>query len=328
MEKTDRIQYIDIAKGIGIICVIIGHMGWSLVDRIIYPFHMPLFFLLSGCLISDKYKFIQYMVLKFKKILFPYFETCIVGCFLAVLANFLLSKIGEERTGLLRQWIFASMYGSCRDYSEPFIIVGVGPIWFLWALFWALILVYYVRMKKNGYVIIIVFASISFVSSQYIWLPFSIQAGGVAAAFVYIGYCWGRKGILGSWNKRMVWLGLLVWIIEIVCEVRLDISGNIFDLYGLSAVGAIFICYFILFLSDRLIKNKIIVTSLEFLGQNSLLILCLHSLEVKFFPWSLVYSVFGLSGFTALVVIFILRIVFCVSCVFVLKRIRKFMGFC
>lgn len=58
----DRLDWIDIAKGVGIILVVVGHAGRGLMraglpdpgallpalDRIIYAFHMPLFFVLAG----------------------------------------------------------------------------------------------------------------------------------------------------------------------------------------------------------------------------------------------------------------------------------------
>ena len=57
-----RIEWIDLAKGVGIILVVVGHAGRGLqnagladprgvlpvLDQAIYAFHMPLFFLLSG----------------------------------------------------------------------------------------------------------------------------------------------------------------------------------------------------------------------------------------------------------------------------------------
>ena len=52
--SSNRIEYIDIAKGMAILCVIMGHMGWEYADRIIYPFHMPLFLICSGYFISEK----------------------------------------------------------------------------------------------------------------------------------------------------------------------------------------------------------------------------------------------------------------------------------
>jgi len=45
-----RILYFDIAKGIAILAVIIGHLGGlpDILGRFIFSFHMPLFFLISG----------------------------------------------------------------------------------------------------------------------------------------------------------------------------------------------------------------------------------------------------------------------------------------
>lgn len=62
VEVSRRLEWIDIAKGIGIILVVVGHAGRGLsgaelpdrngflplMDQTIYAFHMPLFFMLSG----------------------------------------------------------------------------------------------------------------------------------------------------------------------------------------------------------------------------------------------------------------------------------------
>ena len=52
-----RMDYIDIAKGIGIILVILGHRNISTdIKQFIYTFYMPLFFMLSGYLFKFKNK--------------------------------------------------------------------------------------------------------------------------------------------------------------------------------------------------------------------------------------------------------------------------------
>ena len=46
-----RIRYFDMAKGLGIILVVLGHIEY-ISDELrawISSFHMPLFFILSGC---------------------------------------------------------------------------------------------------------------------------------------------------------------------------------------------------------------------------------------------------------------------------------------
>ena len=51
-----RLEWIDLAKGIGIILMIIGHMPSipSAVHNWIFSFHMPLFFFLSGYMFKKK----------------------------------------------------------------------------------------------------------------------------------------------------------------------------------------------------------------------------------------------------------------------------------
>lgn len=49
MEK-ERMQWVDIAKGIGIILVAFAHIRYSVLSTYIYWFHMPLFFVVSGFL--------------------------------------------------------------------------------------------------------------------------------------------------------------------------------------------------------------------------------------------------------------------------------------
>lgn len=49
MTGSNRIEEVDISKGIGMVLVITGHLCVSASLRnFIYSFHMPLFFILSG----------------------------------------------------------------------------------------------------------------------------------------------------------------------------------------------------------------------------------------------------------------------------------------
>ena len=49
-----RLAYMDIAKGIGILAVIAGHMGNSAVNKLVFSFHMPLFFVIIGYFLPQK----------------------------------------------------------------------------------------------------------------------------------------------------------------------------------------------------------------------------------------------------------------------------------
>ena len=86
MTKLERLDWIDLSKGFGIILVVYGHvarglnsagLGFELfrqIDNVIYAFHMPLFFLLSGYffLKSSEVGALSYFKSKVSTILFPY----------------------------------------------------------------------------------------------------------------------------------------------------------------------------------------------------------------------------------------------------------------
>lgn len=84
---TDKVKgrecWIDVAKGIGIILVVLGHVtrNENLI-RIIYSFHMPLFFFLGGWIINRNCgKNIinkQYIKKKFANLILPFFEYRII----------------------------------------------------------------------------------------------------------------------------------------------------------------------------------------------------------------------------------------------------------
>ena len=71
-RQTDRIAWIDIAKGYGILFVIFAHLDVGILGTWIYTFHMPLFFLLSGYVFGLKYDFRTFVNKKIHSIVIPY----------------------------------------------------------------------------------------------------------------------------------------------------------------------------------------------------------------------------------------------------------------
>lgn len=81
-----RLTYIDIARAIGILFVVLGHINqfyrdsqgieYSQILIFIYAFHMPLFFILSGILFSEKtfrnLSFFDFLIKKVKGLVVPY----------------------------------------------------------------------------------------------------------------------------------------------------------------------------------------------------------------------------------------------------------------
>ena len=80
-SKSNRIAYIDAAKGIGILLMILGHTGMYglpvVMHKMIYSFHMPMFFIISGFLFNTKkyenVAFSKFIKREFIKYIIPYF---------------------------------------------------------------------------------------------------------------------------------------------------------------------------------------------------------------------------------------------------------------
>ena len=62
-SMKDRIEFLDIAKAICIVLVVLGHLNpvpepqaWAAFVKVIYSFHMPLFLFVCGFLFNGSYR--------------------------------------------------------------------------------------------------------------------------------------------------------------------------------------------------------------------------------------------------------------------------------
>ncbi|MBR4241028.1 MAG: acyltransferase family protein, partial [Eubacterium sp.] len=88
-----NVDWIDIAKGIGIICVMIGHLNFGYFKSFVYFFHVPLFFFLSGFVFESKnIKPIDFIKKEVKRFVIPYYFWAFFYFFLgSLLLNFVIS---------------------------------------------------------------------------------------------------------------------------------------------------------------------------------------------------------------------------------------------
>lgn len=175
MDK--RLDFIDIAKGIGIFLVVLGH---SLVPQIresvpaakflwifIYNFHMPLFFFLSGWLFErglPKYTSKGRFILnKFKFLMVPYF----VFSILTYVLVFALSQIAPF-AGVLRS---SGYYAVGFKEAAPQILAYSNHmdqhLWFAFSLFIVFTLNILFPKATKSKAMLLVFLAL-YVSKQYI----------------------------------------------------------------------------------------------------------------------------------------------------------------
>ena len=83
----ERSKWIDVYKGIGIILVVSGHIFNGLIRDLIFLFHMPLFFFISGYLFKSK-NYFNYFTKKSLSLLLPYVSFLIVFSTLSFFIDF------------------------------------------------------------------------------------------------------------------------------------------------------------------------------------------------------------------------------------------------
>lgn len=169
MIERNRLLWVDYAKGIGIILVVLGHENRGLIaagfieefelfskylDNYIYAFHMPLFFFLSGIffLSSAKANTGTFFSKKIATIVYPYF----VWSFFQGGVEVFFSKYTNGNTS----------WGEIVSFWEP-----RAQFWFLFALFFIFVISYFcykISGKNVKYLILLSFLFYFFPTLEYL----------------------------------------------------------------------------------------------------------------------------------------------------------------
>ena len=212
MGKTKvRIEIIDIAKAITIFLVIMGHTTGNFDDpmfrRVIYSFHMPLFFILAGLSIKPK-------VLKNKEEKIAFIRKNILALIVPYLIwGLIYGPFSFEN-------ILKLLYGSWAS------IASVGTLTSLWYLPCLFVARMYIQIVFNLFenkdnrqfyyaIITILFFIIGFIipyiEAEYIWC---FNVAFVAAGFIMLGVIFRKQMIILSQQKLwMLFMGLIVSIV-------------------------------------------------------------------------------------------------------------------
>lgn len=209
--KSKRIDALDLAKGLGIILVVIGHCIPinSVPCQIIFTFHMPLFFLTSGYFFRTEEKFPDLIQKKSRSLLLPFARYFLLGLAVTLI-------VPAWRTGL-------SLAGIKKDLilADPNAVHN-SSIWFLVALFFVFILVWIILKAPMWlnlpiiaalYVFGIWYASNRFKVFGYARLPLNLDVVPVAILFFATGYYMKKGKILLLLTRNFIYeaLGLIIF---------------------------------------------------------------------------------------------------------------------
>lgn len=285
-----RLAYIDVAKGIGILAIMLGHMGFvgtdgsNVVRPLVNQFHVPIFYVVAGMFLSTRKPLRVFVHEKARRLLVPYAITCavmgvfVVGCQLmtgAIKPPTIWRTPGE--------FVCSALWGAGIRYGTLPPGVGyIGAIWFLEALFVALLevrLLLGVRLPDAArFAVCLALALVALGTRRLVFLPFNVQQGLFGGLYVMIGYLY-RTYVGLDWRPRW-WLLVLLCV---CCGVSYRYGFVVSCVtpnaeHGLLGFGAsLCACLLVLALS-QLVSERLEVPTrvLSFFGRHSLVVLCVH----------------------------------------------------
>lgn len=267
-----RETHIDIAKGIAIILMIIGHGKLpALADNFIYSFHMPLFFFCSGYFfrlkpIDQTCSIIKTLVTKHIK---PYLITSF--------AMFILLGLWYKEILPYRSigFFFPNGNGNTLFLAN---IPGWGPIWFLLSLLWCRIAYLYIARFKYPFLLSILIFVASFILGHYICnLPLGILPGLCGVVFYSAGSYFRQMQI-----SHLQYICLILCWIGCIFFSRLEMTCFTYKCWPIDICGALGGIVCTLKFSQYIDKSSIwrkCKKVLLWTGTNSLILLCYHSIS-------------------------------------------------
>lgn len=296
----ERIKFIDIAKGLAIIYIVLGHTfvhseHCQQFFKFLYSFHVLLFFILSGYTFNIKNKkAIKFLIDKFKRIMIPYF----IWATLFLIPYFLLgSKVGDtlgtDSSFSIIEQILNVIYGN----GSMSALKQNSSLWFLPALFSTEILYFFVlsfleksKWNKNIFLIPIIF--IGYVFNRYFtfYLPWGINTSLEIGVFFFLGYLINYNNFYNKIMKK----NILTKICLVFTSVTIGIFSCFFNTviycinydYGnflLMLLSGTSLSILTLYISMIIKENKI----LEYIGKNTMGILIFHKFIILIFQTKL-----------------------------------------
>lgn len=313
---NDRVEWIDTAKGIGIILVVLGHIWLTRESyHYIYSLHMPLFFFLSGYLVNfAKYdRFRQFIMAKLSSLVIPYFWFS----FLTYLYWLLIERkfSGNEVSPIAAFMNIFSSPGADQYLPHN------PALWFLTCLFIVAITFYGMASRQKLLhigLLLLLSAAIGYAATLYLpsSFPWSMDVAPTAIVFYGIGFIVKEKkvALIKSVYIRLLVICCCLPAGFIISQINGSVvmADNVYGNYLYFYIAAILGITNVVILAIFLRKNIV----LSYLGQNSLIILALHfpikrvvtsfTSKVLNIPLAQVKESFWLSGIDTVITILIL----------------------
>lgn len=276
MQGKERVLWIDIAKAVAIIAMIVGHIteyGGSF-RNLIYSFHMPLFFILTGYTMRNISNWKEWAISvkkDFLRLIIPAVIVLIINNSYSVL--FLGDDFGKAayHTGMQLLWASSFSFDGIPE---------IGLLWFLIVMFWAKLIYNGIKLIFPGkyyyavyFILGIVGYNMSYLRLQ-IMLPQAFDITLIVVVLLFIGQMF--KKVYDKFEKYQLpitFVAFLMWLGCLENGVVVDLGGRLFTQCALGLICSISGCIVIISLSCAIEGNSIITKIMTFIGRHTLLIM-------------------------------------------------------
>lgn len=279
----NRVKWIDIAKGISIVFVIIGHtIPHGEFRNFIFSFHMPLFFILSGFTFRapSNIKSIPKRITKnSKSLLWP----SILASIITVLGywtqggGYSFDKFLGLAIKMVDAWWWASGV-NVNNHS------GLGALWFLITLFWirAIVDIITVLVKPKYQWIVFVLLTIIGIGlgKHKLWLPQNMDVTFVALIFFYVGILWKKfEALISKYSIWILLISFLLWAFCLYKGIFIELAIRHYPRNIISILEAIGAAYIVCTTCKYIERIKYVGTIFTFIGMHTLIIFIVHHLD-------------------------------------------------
>lgn len=281
-SNSKRIKWLDALKGTGILLVLFCHAG--MIPKIgfcLIAGYMSIFFVAAGYIYKPGKSLTYDMKKRSRRLLLPYFFygfSSILICYILSMFCDFKYDIYKGLWGLL--YSRYSFYGTL-DSNDLFLLKEVhnAPLWFATSMFTSLIAFYFLHHSTRKTIIIVLFFIITAISNLLPFLlPWSLDMSLYFSLLIYYG---SLKLHEIPQYRIHVSLFLILYLFLLCIDHYNNLSIRIYGKYGVLSIIHSFCIgigeFIVLSSFFKYFENKTIIKPFIFLGQISLVLMCIHA---------------------------------------------------
>ena len=282
-----RLNYIDIAKCIAIICIVLGHtVGYSThlvpLRNFLYSFHVALFFMISGFLFKVDKKPFEFIKNKFIRIMIPYFIWGLLFLIPYMLfSNGIKNTLNINAISDIKALLLNLLYGNGNDWH----LKQNSALWFLPALFTMEVIYYFIiklinKHPKLDLIALPVILLVNIITSTKLTIifPWGLNTTLNISVYFFIGYLINKYKILEKLKPIYIPIFIIIGYLGFIFNTQKITYMNYgYGIIYLALISGLFFSVTILLISKVINKNKV----LEYIGMNTMGILIFHKIVLK-----------------------------------------------